>query len=137
MWKLIVNETQGWRFHPNGTEYRDPYNRCLSPDLGLAYNCNDAYGSFGRLACYACSPQHPCLYDVLQDPSETHNVAASNPKVVAQMANVLSQFQRPYAPPLPAAALACYNCSFQPEVLWRGFIGPACIHKLNVTVVST
>ena len=137
MWKLIVNETQGWRFHPNGTEYPDPYNPCLSPDLGRAYNCIDAYGSFGRLACYACSPQHPCLYDVLQDPSETNNVAVSNPEVVAQMANMLAQFQRPYAPPLPATALACFNCSFQPEVLWRGFIGPPCIRKHNTAVLRT
>ena len=59
IWKLITNETRGWRFHPNGTEYVDPHNTCLGPEL--AFDCVDAYGSFGRHSCYACSPEQPCL----------------------------------------------------------------------------
>ena len=109
MWKLITNETQGWRFHPNGSEFVDTHNPCLGPELG--FNCIDAYGTFGRQACYACSPAHPCLYDVLRDPAETNNLAPTMPALVAKMQRKLGTFAA-YVPTLSAAELACYNCSF-------------------------
>jgi hypothetical protein len=125
MWKLIVNETQGWRFHPNGSEYADVHNPCVGSQL--AYNCIDEYGSFGRLACYACTPELPCLYDVLRDPSETDNMAQAMPVLVHAMQQQLAALAQPYVPSMPAAALACYNCSFDPKVLWGGYVGPGCL----------
>ena len=127
IWKLITNETRGWRFYPNGTEYVDPHNACLGPEL--AYDCVDAYGSFGRRSCYACSPEQPCLYDVLRDPEETSNLASANPVVVAQMLKKLESFAEPYVPTLSAAELACYNCSFDGQTQWHGYMGPSCIAK--------
>ena len=125
LWKLITNETRGWRFHANGTEYVDPHNKCLGPEL--VFDCVDAYGSFGRHSCYACSPEQPCLYDVLQDEGETSNVASTNPAVVAEMKTMLESFATPYVPALSAAELACYNCSFDVQKQWHGFVGPNCI----------
>lgn len=130
IWKLITNETQGWRFHSNGSEFRDPHNPCLGPEL--AYDCVDAYGTFGRHSCYACSPEQPCLFDVLRDPGETTNLATSMPTMVTHMHNRLRDFADPYVPELSPGELACYNCSFDAQAHWHGYVGPGCI-KNTVT----
>ena len=65
---------------------------------------------------------------VLADPGETKNLAKSMPAVAASMKKTLDTFL-PYVPALTPGNLACYNCSFDPAVLWKNFTGPGCIAK--------
>jgi hypothetical protein len=43
--------------------------------------------------CPVCNESSPCLYDVKADPTETKNVALSNPDVVARLSEVLSSYK--------------------------------------------
>lgn len=64
MWKLITLETQAVRFRENGTNYADPFNKCLSATT--VFDCVDSLGENGgggRQSCHVCTPQSPCLYD--------------------------------------------------------------------------
>jgi len=130
MWKLITLETQAVRFRENGTNYVDPFNKCLSATT--VFDCVDSLGENGgggRQSCHVCTPQSPCLYDVLADPRETNNVAKGNPSIVAMMATELAKHQNPivFEMDLTPDNLACYNCSFVPDVKWFNYTGPPCI----------
>ena len=45
-----------------------------------------------------CTPEHPCLWDVVSDPSERQEVAATNPKVVASLMARLTNLAKDFAP---------------------------------------
>eukprot|EP00037_Helgoeca_nana_P010113 m.88875 g.88875 ORF g.88875 m.88875 type:complete len:637 (-) comp20024_c0_seq1:254-2164(-) len=135
MWKLITLETQSVRFYKNGTNYADPFNACLSPTT--VFDCVDSEGNNGgggRQSCHVCTPDSPCLYDVLADPGETINVAKANPTLVFQMNEQLSRYQLPYVfdATLTPANLACYNCSFNSNVQWHNYTGPGCINEAGL-----
>ena len=67
-------------------------------------------------------------FDVLADPGETKNLAMSMPALAASMKNTLDSYL-PYVPALSPANLACYNCSFDKNLMWKGYPGPGCIAK--------
>jgi hypothetical protein len=96
------------------------------------FDCVDSLGEDGgggRESCYVCTPEQPCLYDVLTDPGETQNVAKANPALVASMGSELAKFQEPivFKMTLTPDNLACYNCSFNPVSQWYNYTGPGCI----------
>ena len=135
MWKLIQgNETQAKRFHENGSTYNDPHNPCLLP-VWNQFDCTNSVGQGGgggRQSCVVCTDAQPCLFDVLADEGETTNVARQPEfaSVVRTMQAKLATYATPYVPrTLTPNNLACYNCSFDPDVLWRNFTGPGCIAK--------
>lgn len=73
-----------------------------------------------------------CLFvcvAVLADPRETNNVAKGNPSIVAMMATELAKHQNPivFEMDLTPDNLACYNCSFVPDIKWFNYTGPPCI----------
>jgi len=82
--------------------------------------------------CIVCSPEKPCLFEVISDPSETTNLAAANPDIVAKMAQTLETF-KPYVPTLTPDNLACYDCGDGPRappvLFWQNFSGPCCVRK--------
>ena len=82
------------------------------------------------------SNKHPCLFDVLADEGETTNLA-KRPEfasIVQTMQAKLATYATPYVPmALTPNNLACYNCSFDPDVLWMNFTGPGCIAKAAAT----
>ena len=136
MWKLIQgNETQAKRFNKDGSTYDDPHNACLQPrvDLFDCVNSVGQHGGGGRRSCVVCTNERPCLFDVAQDESETRNLA-NDPRyasVVHTMKAKLATFAKPYVPlALTQQNLACYNCSFKPDVLWGNFSGPGCIARV-------
>lgn len=135
MWKLVQgNETQAMRFYANGSTYDDPHNPCLTP-VFKTFDCVNSVGQKGgggRDSCVVCTDESPCLYDVMNDPSETMNVA-NDPKyaeILQTMKEKLETFKTPYVPAaLSDENLACYNCSFDPKAMWKNFSGPGCVAK--------
>eukprot|EP00912_Choanoflagellata_sp_UC4_P001654 UC4_evm1s1050 len=133
MWKLITNETQAVRFYKNGSTYMDPHNGCLSPPK-IIFDCVDSLGENGgggQMRCEVCTPTQPCLFELTTDPLETSNVASENPTIVSLLESELQRYQKPYVldTVLSQENLACYNCSFDPEVKWHNFTGPKCLGK--------
>eukprot|EP01046_Picozoa_sp_COSAG06_P003674 COSAG06_NODE_146_length_22145_cov_11.714733_22_plen_121_part_00 len=59
---------------------------------------------------------------------ETKNLAKQMPALAASMKKTLDSYL-PYVPALSPQNLACYNCSFDPDVKWDGYPGPSCIAK--------
>merc|ERR1711964_766311 len=47
--------------------------------------------------CVVCNATLPCLYDILSDPYEQHNVAAQHPDVVARLSTVITDSNDMYA----------------------------------------
>ena len=54
---------------------------------------NDGHGTHG-----SCTPQQPCLWDVVADPAERHEVAHSNPQVVATLTARLVELSKGFVP---------------------------------------
>ena len=46
-----------------------------------------------KCSIYLCMQEKPCLFEVISDPSETTNLAAANPTIVAKMAAQLETYQ--------------------------------------------
>jgi len=131
MYKLITSENQANRFHENGSQYMDPFNGCLDvPDTAGPAITADRVGV--PPSCTVCTPEKPCLFDVLADPTERANLATTLPTVAATMAAKLATYV-PYVPSLTPANLACYICepssTAAPKLWWQNFSGPCCIAK--------
>jgi hypothetical protein len=83
-------------------------------------------GLVGRLSdCPVCNSTMPCLYDILADPSETNNIAADHPDIVARLAPVLQlsndeQYVTGHLDPKLLAA------KYKPieKSRWEGYLGP-------------
>eukprot|EP01043_Picozoa_sp_COSAG02_P053435 COSAG02_NODE_5897_length_3954_cov_1.799274_3_plen_781_part_00 len=91
---LAENTTLGctwsWGFHKHGfTRYIGFTN---ATDAADAWLCGPS--EFEG----PCTPEHPCLWDVVSDPSERREVAAANPKVVARLMARLTELAKGFAP---------------------------------------
>lgn len=75
-----------------------------------------------------CSVESPCLFDVMDDPREATNVAASpdNAPLLAKMQGQLATYVV-YAPKLTTGNLQCYNCTISPATHWHNFTWPCCM----------
>lgn len=131
MYKLIVNEVKANRFMENGTQYMDTMNPCINTTSKFHLGTHKQGLAVPR-SCVTCSPDKPCLFELLSDPSETKNIASDNSGIVSTMAAKLATFQQ-YGPALTPENLACYTCgntsSAPPKLWWQGFSGPCCVRK--------
>jgi hypothetical protein len=99
--------------------------RLLQRD-GVLRKTNADVGLVGRLSdCPVCNSTMPCLYDILADPSETNNIAADHPDIVARLAPVLQlsndeQYVTGHLDPKLLAA------KYKPieKSRWEGYLGP-------------
>lgn len=135
MYKLITSEFLANRFTKNGSQYMDTDLPCLSNATSLAgVHARAADGLAVPKSCVVCSPAEPCLFDVLNDPSETKNLAKVLPAILSTMVTKLATFQF-YVPALSPANLACYTCGdHPPSRWWQNFSGPCCVPNHNGTV---
>lgn len=75
--------------------------------------------------CPVCNASSPCLFDLLQDPSERTNLAASHPHVVKRLAAEVAKHQKPYVTgSLSSKRLAADYVRLNTSESWRGFVGP-------------
>ena len=80
--------------------------------------------------CPVCNLTKPCLYDILQDPSERNNVAAEYPDVVSRLQPSVLKFQESYVTGrLTEVELERYVKIENPNVHWKGYLGPCYLRK--------
>ena len=87
--------------------------------------CSQAGTEVDKWLCSGqCSRAKPCLWDVVADPEEKHNMAKSLPQVVAELNGTLARLERDaVAPYLPVANVNGSMCAaFQHR--WGGYMGP-------------
>ena len=128
-WKLITLAGQSNYYFPNQTAMPNNKSECLEgrqPDPAQPGR-TDALVT----GCPVCNETHPCLFDILQDPRETTNLAAQHPKVVMRLAPLLKQYEKYYVPGhLTSEQLANYDKIDAKH--WRGYEGP-CYQKKNTS----
>ena len=97
-----------------------PYNRpCAQQCIGKSQSCMVKSGRF--------VPQ-PCLYDLLQDPRETKNLASAHPDVAMRLAAALSTYQ-PYVTGHLTAEILEANYTQIDAGHWGNFRGPCYYRK--------
>ena len=74
---------------------------CVGPTNAFIYPPGD---------CAVCSDAKPCLFSILDDPSERHNLASQLPEVVAQLSKELATFKVYVSGGMSAAELGKYEC---------------------------
>jgi hypothetical protein len=86
--------------------------------------------------CPVCNATMPCLFDLLEDPRETTNVAAQQPKVVERLAGLLSKYNEHYVTGSLAQEILEANYTLLPNrsATWRGYEGPCWVRKDGVGV---
>ena len=75
-----------------------------------------------------CTPEHPCLFDVVADPTESKNLAAARPEILSQLKHQLSTYRTYVDGKMTPEQLSRYNCSLG-RGHWKKFLGPCCIRK--------
>lgn len=138
-WKLITLAGESGYYTPNATQlagnaYSDT--SCLEScqndpaQPGRTDGIVNGMPSVKGTACPVCNSTHPCLYDVLADPSERSNVAAANPDVVARLAPVLQRYndEQYVSGHLPASTLQ-QKYTKLPKDHWGTFSGPCYARK--------
>ena len=100
---------------------------CVGPTNGFIYPPGD---------CAVCSDAKPCLFSILDDPSERHNLAPQLPEVVAQLSKELATYKVYVSGGMSAAELGKYEClntsvgaGVFPSPWWGNFSGPCCRRK--------
>ena len=141
-WKLITSAALGGAYWfggggkgPNNTVI--PANAtewpCVPP-LRKLQGAASALGTAGG-SCQVCSPQKPCLFDLVTDESERVNLAEQYPNMVLQLSQQLAtaNANRYVDGTMAAEELAKYDCAPAagpyPRTWWGNFTGPCCRPK--------
>jgi len=93
-WKLITLAGNSNYYYPNQTKMPPNQTECLEThqrDPSEPGRTDPIVNG-----CPVCNATLPCLYDLLADPGEHINVAASNPDVVARLTAAVASFEKPY-----------------------------------------
>jgi hypothetical protein len=132
-WKLITLAGQSNRYTTQGEQIactdpclagaqRDPF------EPGRTDPIVNGPGKGGK-GCPVCNDTHPCLYSLLDDPSESKNVAAANPDVVTRLQAPLLASQVPYITGHLSNATLEANYTLLPKDIWGNFTGPCYARK--------
>ena len=93
-WKLITGYPgwrSGWDLHvplPSGPDEKiegwEEAHTHVAADVVINTNCSDISGEGGA----SCCTRAPCLFNVVNDEVENHDVAEANPQIVSEMMQV-------------------------------------------------
>ena len=121
-WKLIFLAGQSNYYTTNNTHVsaNDPCLEARQPDPPMPGRTDGLVNG-----CPVCNESSPCLYDVSEgaDPTETKNVAAANPEIVARLSKVLLSYKVYITGHLPQATLDA-NYTALPAHHFGNFMGP-------------
>lgn len=140
-WKLVTLAGNSNYYTENATQITATSDPCLAgrqadpPQPGRTDQLVNGPAHAEKTGCPVCNATMPCLYDILHDPMEENNVAASHPDVVARLQPVLAAYNDHYVPGHldPARLSANYMPIDKGE--WRGFSGPCYRRKAAVLIV--
>lgn len=130
-WKLVTLAGQSNYYTPNATQYKgsDPCLHGRQPDPEQPGRTDAIVNG-----CPVCNATHPCLYDILADPYEQHNVAKDNPDVVARLAPTLDAYNDHYVTGHLDKSVLEANYTSIPKGTWGGYTGP-CYKRKSVEEV--
>lgn len=96
------------------------------PDNRTAWPCRNT----GSNDCKICTKEEPCLFDLLADEEERHDISKENPALVTKLVAQLATY-KPYitSASLPPSVLAKYDCVTDITQYWGNFSGPCCKPK--------
>ena len=82
-------------------------------------------------ACYVCTQNAPCLFDLYSDPAERVDIAKEHPELVATMQAALAAAQnwKINGTMNPQVLAANYDCVTDTIPWWGNFSGPCCKRK--------
>lgn len=134
-WKLVTLAGQSNFYTPNQSSI-EGHLPCLAGRQPDPPQPNGPYGP-GRTdplvngGCPVCNATAPCLFSLLDDPTETVNLAQEQPEVVARLVASLSLANQHYVTgSLPLDVLqANYTLLPNRSAYWRGYEGPCWIRK--------
>jgi len=120
-WKLVTLAGQSNYYNPNATQYAgsDPCLQHRQPDPPQPGR-TDALVT----GCPVCNATQPCLYDILADPLEQHNVAKDHADVVARLAPILDVYNDHYVTGRIDKGLLAANYTKLDKKVWGGYTGP-------------
>ena len=132
-WKLVTLAGQSQRYAEDAAAV-DATDPCLSarqPDPPQPGRTDPVVTAPD---CAVCNATRPCLYDVLNDPTETANVASANPAVVARLAAALANASTYYVSgDLSADVMARYAPA--DNASWDGYLAPCYVPRATATIV--
>eukprot|EP01043_Picozoa_sp_COSAG02_P041037 COSAG02_NODE_3371_length_6857_cov_12.629328_2_plen_686_part_00 len=78
-------------------------------------------------ACNVCTPEFPCLFDLVDDITERKNLASAQPQLVKQMQAKLATYEAYFGHPIDPELLAeKYDCPADVRPWYGNFSGPCC-----------
>jgi hypothetical protein len=127
-WKLITLAGQSNVYTKQGvqTNCTDPCLAGAQPDPEEPGRTDPIVNGPGEggVGCPVCNDTHPCLYSLLDDPSESTNLASSNADIVARLRRPLVASQTPYVSGHLSNATLAANYTLFPKDHWGNFSGP-------------
>lgn len=113
-WECLLGTDGGWTQLPNSSKNECPTVHCENVTTDVDH----------WLCSGACNVTHPCLFDVVVDPQERNNLAASNPYIVNELYAVLQAYDDQIIPKYqPVKSVNNSMClAFQNQ--WGGYLGP-------------
>jgi hypothetical protein len=73
--------------------------------------------------CMVCTQEYPCLFDLLSDQEERHNLASSNPDLVAKILAKQATFTAYFGKTMDPEKLANYDCPADVRPWYGNFSG--------------
>jgi len=137
IWPYLIGERGGEprEFLPVSEDaiiWQSRYKLLVNADVTQDYTEND-----DRIATnLICTPTSPCLFDLLEDPGEQHNIQAAHPDIVGKLFAQLQTYEVYTSESMSEQELRPYQCTNQikdeeywwnPSHSYRGiFLGPCC-----------
>ena len=127
-WKIITLAGQSVYYNPNTAKTTNGTDRCLEtrqPDPPQPGRTDPLVSG-----CPVCNSSAPCLYDVLNDPTEKYNVAKDYPDVVLKLQTQLENFNYYVTGRLTEMELQKNYVKIENvNEHWNGYLGPCYLRK--------
>jgi len=129
-WKLITLAGQSHYYNENAStsDGTDPCLQGRQPDPPQPGRTDAIVNG----KCPVCNTTNPCLYDILADPFEKHNVAKDHPNIVKRLAPILDTYNNHYVTGHLDANVLAANYTKLSSTEWGGYTGPCYKRKDSV-----
>ena len=136
-------ETKWWKLVnlAGQSQYYEPNQQAIKANDTCLAKCQKDPPQAGRTdalvnGCPVCNLTSPCLYDILNDPGERHNLAPQYPDVVHRLTAELNKSLAWYITPHMTPEELNKTYEKFPDKHWGGYLGP-CYKRKGASSTST